>query len=203
MFNLSYGITDTVKALKVLGDNHFVIYNVELVNGINNKVIDTIDEIVFDKKNINSFGTKSYKVDTQGLGEKSLILRLAVKTDLEVTTTTASIEAETNILSKQKINIVENISISQEVINEFALFQNYPNPFNPTTTISYQIPKDGSVTLKIYDALGKEITTLVNGEKLRGKYSITFDASNLTSGIYFYSLTTGSFKETKKLILIK
>ena len=89
------------------------------------------------------------------------------------------------------------------VITDYALFQNYPNPFNPITTISYQIPKSGEVTIKVYDSIGKEVATLVNEEKQRGRYSVMFDASNLTSGIYFYSLTSGNFKETKKLILLK
>jgi len=202
-FSVSYGLTDSVKALKLLGEKEHVTYNVELVDEKNNKIISVIDKIEFSKGNTSHYVSKKYKVDTSELTNKKVVLRLTMQSSLKVQTATASIEADSEILKKQNINITENISISEEVINEFALFQNYPNPFNPTTTISYQIPEDGSVTLKIYDTLGKEITTLVNGEKQRGKYNITFDASNLTSGIYFYSLTSGSFKETKKLILLK
>ena len=96
---------------------------------------------------------------------------------------------------------------------EYQLEQNYPNPFNPTTTIKYSIPNVSSgfslsnVTLKVYDVLGKEVATLVNEKKPTGNYQVKFNASSadggLTSGIYFYSLTSGSFKKTKKLILIK
>jgi len=87
--------------------------------------------------------------------------------------------------------------------NVFSLYQNYPNPFNPTTTINYKISELGFVTLKVYDVLGNEIETLVNEEKSSGSYEVDFDASGLTSGIYFYKLQTGYFIDTKKMILLK
>ena len=87
--------------------------------------------------------------------------------------------------------------------SRFALMQNYPNPFNPATTINYSIPKTSFVTIKVYDVLGKEITTLVNNEKLAGRYYINFNSSKLTSGVYFYRMQAGSFIETKKLIVLK
>ena len=88
-------------------------------------------------------------------------------------------------------------------IKTYSLSNNYPNPFNPSTTIKYQIPKSGLVTLKVYNVLGKEITTLVNEEKSVGSYEITFDASGLSSGIYFYKLSADNFQQTKKMILLK
>jgi hypothetical protein len=87
--------------------------------------------------------------------------------------------------------------------NEFSLEQNYPNPFNPTTTIRYSIPSTTSVQLKIYNILGNEIATIVNEEQPAGNYNIEYDASNLPSGIYFYTLTTKGFSETKKMTLVK
>lgn len=91
---------------------------------------------------------------------------------------------------------------------EFSLEQNYPNPFNPETKIKYGIPFVGTgietaVQLKIYDVLGNEVAVLVNEEKLPGEYQVTFDASGLVSGIYFYNLNTGDFSETKKMILLR
>ena len=85
----------------------------------------------------------------------------------------------------------------------FLLEQNYPNPFNPTTTINYSVPEDGIVTLKIYDLLGNEVKYLVDEEQVAGYYQVEFNAEGLSSGIYFYNLTSGNFMDTKKLILLK
>jgi GH18 family chitinase len=89
------------------------------------------------------------------------------------------------------------------IITEYALYQNYPNPFNPSTVISYSLSKSNLVSLKIYDLLGKEIKTLINEQQNSGNYSVTFNARNLSSGIYFYKLQAGSFNQTKKFILLK
>ncbi len=92
---------------------------------------------------------------------------------------------------------------SSSVITSFELSQNYPNPFNPSTTITYSIPELSFVSLKVYDSIGREITTLVSEEKLPGKYRCIFDAPNLPSGVYFYRLQSSNFNSTKKLLLIK
>lgn len=105
------------------------------------------------------------------------------------------------IVSYEKPTDVEDNNNSQ--ISGFELFTNYPNPFNPTTTIVYQIPVAGMVTLKVIDILGREVTTLVNEYKNVGKYNITFDASNLTSGIYIYQIKAGNFTKANKMILVK
>ena len=86
---------------------------------------------------------------------------------------------------------------------EFQLLQNYPNPFNPEIKISYQIPESSFVTLKVYDVLSNEITSLVNEEKQAGKYAINYDVSNLPSGTYFYRISSGDFTAVKKMLLIK
>ncbi|MBZ0198380.1 MAG: T9SS type A sorting domain-containing protein [Ignavibacteriaceae bacterium] len=92
--------------------------------------------------------------------------------------------------------------------NNFILYQNYPNPFNPSTTIKYSIPKrvnsqSSIVNLKVYDVLGREITTLINKELAPGNYEVEFNASSLASGVYFYRLEAGSFIQTKKMILLR
>jgi len=86
---------------------------------------------------------------------------------------------------------------------EFSLEQNYPNPFNPSTTIEYNIPESGNVTLKVFDVLGNEVATLINGQNEAGTHKVDFDASLLHSGVYFYRIESGSFVETKKLMLLK
>jgi len=87
--------------------------------------------------------------------------------------------------------------------SDFILEQNYPNPFNPSTKIRYSIPEYSFVTLKVFNLLGEEIETLVNGEQNAGVYEATFDASNLSSGIYFYTLSTDNFTSTNKMLLLK
>lgn len=83
------------------------------------------------------------------------------------------------------------------------LFQNYPNPFNPTTNIKFDISKSGFTILKVYDLLGKEIQTLVHQDLKTGSYAVDFDASKLTSGVYFYRLEAGDYVETRKMVLMK
>ena len=89
------------------------------------------------------------------------------------------------------------------VIRNYRLDQNYPNPFNPNTIISFELRRSDFVTLKVYDILGREIADLINGVKEAGVHQVTFDASNLTSGVYFYRLQSGNFMETKKMVLLR
>jgi photosystem II stability/assembly factor-like uncharacterized protein len=100
------------------------------------------------------------------------------------------------------------IEVEIPYVNEFSLSQNYPNPFNPSTKIKFEIPgqvrNDNTlVTLKVYDILGREVSTLVNEEKPAGEYEVEFDGSSLPSGIYFYQLKAGEYVETKKMVLLK
>jgi len=94
-------------------------------------------------------------------------------------------------------------TISTDIPKEFKLFNNYPNPFNPTTDIKYDLPKSGVVSLKVYDINGRLVKELVNQMQIAGSYRARFEASNLSSGIYFYQLTAGEFKAQNKMLLIK
>ena len=89
------------------------------------------------------------------------------------------------------------------VPTRFELAQNYPNPFNPSTKIRFTIPEAGLVTLKVYNLLGEEVATLLNEEQTTGVYEVTFDARQLSSGIYFYTINSGDFVASKKMILLK
>ena len=98
------------------------------------------------------------------------------------------------------VNITQ---IGNEIPSGFALKQNYPNPFNPSTNIQFDLPKDGFVTLKVYDVSGREVETLVNEFKKAGSYIAGFNASHLSSGVYFYKINAGGFEETRRMILVK
>jgi hypothetical protein len=95
------------------------------------------------------------------------------------------------------------INVSVELPNKFSLFQNYPNPFNPSTNISFIIPEVSEVNLSVYDMLGNKVRTLIDGKKQPGTYEIEFNAEGLSSGMYFYRLSSGKYNSTKKLVLLK
>ncbi len=98
----------------------------------------------------------------------------------------------------------ETVAVEDEVApNEFSLSQNFPNPFNPSTTIQYSIEQAGMVALKVYNVVGQEVATLVNGRQEAGSYTLTFNANGLSTGVYFYRLETGSSGSMKKLVLMK
>jgi hypothetical protein len=86
---------------------------------------------------------------------------------------------------------------------EYTLLQNYPNPFNPSTTITYEVPKEEFVTLTVYDEAGKEVLELFHGVRARGRYSESFNAAGLASGVYYYRINAGGFVQTKKMLLLK
>lgn len=94
-------------------------------------------------------------------------------------------------------------TIRGTIPDNFILMQNYPNPFNPTTTISFDIPLRSFVSLKVFDMLGREVSTIISGELGAGTYTWQWDAANMPSGIYFYRLQAGTYGQTKKFILLK
>jgi hypothetical protein len=102
-----------------------------------------------------------------------------------------------------KQNNTAAVNEKGNVLKTFNLSSNYPNPFNPTTTISYQLPKSGWVTIKVYDILGNEVKTLVNENKSPGSYTVNFDAGRLSSGVYIYRIAAGEYTAARKMMLIK
>lgn len=95
------------------------------------------------------------------------------------------------------------ISSNNEVASEFSLEQNYPNPFNPSTVIKFSVPENSVVSLTVFDASGREVANLVSGFMNKGIYSYDFNASGLSSGVYFYKLKAEGFEQTKKMLLVK
>ncbi len=93
--------------------------------------------------------------------------------------------------------------IAAEEPKTFELLQNFPNPFNPTTMISYDLPEATHVQLSVYDMLGREVASLVNADQSTGRYSVSFDASHLASGVYFYRIETAKFSQIQKMVLMK
>lgn len=134
---------------------------------------------------------------------------LGWKKNLPTDPGTYTYEVIFNGFTQSKIFTIKDASTSivavvrKEIAKQFVLAQNYPNPFNPSTVIRYELPTRSHVLLKVYDAIGREVAPLVNEVKEPGQYSVNFDASNLPSGIYFYTLLAGEFITTKKIALLK
>jgi Secretion system C-terminal sorting domain len=104
---------------------------------------------------------------------------------------------------KEYSTLTSVASHSQNLPTHFTLEQNYPNPFNPSTVIKFSIPTNGHVSLKIFDVLGQEVATLIEGKFSKGEYTVPWNGYNVSSGVYFYRLQSNNYSETKKLLLLK
>lgn len=143
-------------------------------------------------------GTSWGAVNTGGLTNINILALAVSGTNLIAGTDGSGVW--TRPLSEMITGVADN---RNRIPTEFALNQNYPNPFNPSTVISYQLPVNSFVALKVYDVLGREMEVLVNERQSVGSHSAIFNASNLSGGVYFYRLQAGSYSETKKLMLLK
>ena len=123
----------------------------------------------------------------------------------DVTGKNASVSVKIDTIKNvtAKFQVAVGVNDEEGLPTQFALNQNYPNPFNPSTRISYALPERASVKLKVFDVLAREVAELVNATKEPGRYEVSFDGSNLPSGVYFYKLEAGSFVQVKKLLLVK
>lgn len=175
-----------------------------LISAINtsDSVISTSISIYDGSYTIPSLVNSDYVIQASKINYKTTQYNDKIKIDMNSQPTFNGINIDINITDiKDEIN---------KIPSSFTLFQNFPNPFNPATTISYSIPNASFVTIKVYDVLGKEVSTLIGKNELPGKHSVDFNASNLSSGIYFYqfkavpiSNQTGDFIQTRKMILLK
>ncbi len=184
-----------------LTEDDFVNFRAELVNASTNSAAGIFDEITYTRNNLDEYDNVNYQVDCSGITEGEYYLRLVTSVSGEASYNLANVQNDAPGLEKRTYKNVNSDGTTIPV--KYDLSQNYPNPFNPATTINYQLPKTGFVTIKIYDILGKEVATLVNEQKTQGRYSVNFDASRLASGVYIYQLRANDYVSSKKMLLLK
>ena len=150
----------------LLVDGNYVSYNLYLVDDAAGEVIAPLDNVVFEEGNIFQYANIRYQLETTGLGNRRVRMKLVAANNFEAEySLNESYTDESETLGKALIKKKKAIA----PITEYAVAQNFPNPFNPATTINYQMPENGFVTLKIYDILGKEVATLVSETEESGK----------------------------------
>ncbi len=199
--SLLYSVVNKNSISKSFKKDDFVSFKVELVDVNTNEVLGVYDEIKFTKETGDLEKVSTYSLEMDGIGNRVAKLRLVVDENVDAKFTMSHIFAEESIIGKTTI---QNVSYAGKLeVTEYGLAQNYPNPFNPSTTINYQIPEAGIVTIKIFDILGREVTTLVNEQKAQGVYTVNFNAASLASGVYLYNIQVNDFSATRKMILMK
>lgn len=161
-FSLYYLVINPELASSVLADDDFVNFKLELVNAGNNTVAGTFDNITFTKQNVYDHENLNYKVDCEGIAAGNYYLRIVAAANDFTGLSITNNQNNDDQLGKKNYSQIHYTGTT--IPTEYTLEQNYPNPFNPNTTIRYELPTSGLVTLKIYDILGSEIATLVNGE---------------------------------------
>jgi len=204
IFTQDWVDTDNMRVLMMTDDNSDMVYEGELTvktpswNGFLYRYAYSRGEDWVHEPS--GFGDFAYRARYCGMdAARSFVQPYSAPQDSWIDTEDKSSESEMvppgyDPTSIQELNLV---------VDKFELSQNFPNPFNPTTNIVFNIPTNGLVSLKIYNLLGEEVNTLINQEMNKGSYQVNFDASNLSSGIYFYSLISGNYNATKKMILLK
>ncbi|WKZ68335.1 MAG: T9SS type A sorting domain-containing protein [Melioribacteraceae bacterium] len=200
-YGVMCGVADSADIEVALEKNKYINFKVELIEDQIQKVLGVYDNVTFTSDSINYYSNKNYQVDTKGIGNKTVRLRLQVKDNFKQNYSIGNLLVEDSLMYKKGYN--ELNYKGELLVKDYDLVQNYPNPFNPTTTIKYQIPKSGHVKLRVYDILGREVTTLVNEYLEDGRYEAVFNANELSSGVYIYRLEVNDFITSKKMMLVK
>ena len=201
IFSNYYYVVNPSLADSVLTDIFNVNFKCELVNSATNQVIGTFDNITYNKSNVDEYNNIGYLVDCSGIESGDYFLRLFTTISEDVNLFISDFQRDD--IHLEKSNLIKRNFKGEGLPTTYELAQNYPNPFNPSTTIKYQLPKDGIVTLKVYDILGSEVATLVNEQKTAGRYEVSFNASQLASGVYIFRLKSGEYVSSKKMMLLK
>jgi hypothetical protein len=194
---------DSTNVVASFGDKDYIDIKIAIIDTRTEQLLAVIKNNKIAKGESASDAIASYSINTTGMGQRRVRFGFMVDDNVQpryVINEFFSNGKSVNLLKSTN----EDISLNSiKLITEYTLDQNFPNPFNPSTTISFQLPKASHVNLIVYDMLGREVATLISGEKQEGAYSATFDASRLGSGLYIGKLTAGDFTKTIKMVLLK
>ena len=184
-----------------------------IVRSINNLPVGWTSALCFDlcfSSEVDSIATTLDFGSTPLAAGETRVVQLHFITDNSIATGHVELQAGTFRNPEDRITLDltattdPTVSVNDgSALNSYSLSQNYPNPFNPSTKISYNVGEPGLVQMKVYNILGVEVATLVNEQKIAGNYTVEFDASRFSSGVYLYSITVNNFSQTRKMILEK
>ncbi|MCK6613733.1 MAG: T9SS type A sorting domain-containing protein [Ignavibacteriaceae bacterium] len=201
-YSVLYGVSDSVTASAVLSTDGYVKYKVELFENQTGQILGTFDAVTFNQFSAGNYNNISYSVNTEGIGNKTVRLRLVMEDNISASYTVTQKYSERNDLLKGKD---AKLTLNQTMtVTEYSLSPNYPNPFNPVTEIEFALPEQSDISLKVFDILGKEVATLASGSYLAGRYTVPFDGTSHASGVYIYKLSYGKGQSiTRKMTLLK
>lgn len=200
-YGLMYGLADSSDHKVALDDSEFINFKIELIKDKNKHVMGLYNDIRLSSNGSSFYGNRNYEVKTEGIGNELVRLRLQIDDNFKQIYSLGDIVVEDTTLYKKEYHKIHYKG--ELLVKEYQLVQNYPNPFNPATIIKYNIPKSGEVKLRVFDILGREVTTLVNSYQKEGRYEVEFNASKLSSGVYIYRLEANNFVDSKKMLLVK
>jgi hypothetical protein len=181
-FSENSGAADTVAAAGVLGSQGYLTFTVQLIDNASGSVLGTVKQVKFNSANLQKYKTSPFTLPVTGLGGKTGRLKITIGTNMG---SLQSALVEQYAGPGMSVMGQANTLAMQPISGTGVTLGSYPNPFNPTTNISYQLIENSHVSVKVYDILGRQITTLVEGNKTAGQYTAVFDGSRYASGVYF------------------
>lgn len=196
-----YYVLNKEEADSLLTEDDVVSFKAELINEQTGAVVGTFDNITYTKEQLERYDNASYQVDCGNITSGNYYLRLVTSVQGDAGYFLGNVQNNEEELEKHNYNQINFDGTALPTV--YVLSQNFPNPFNPATTINYQLPQTGFITLKVFDILGREVATLVNEQKIQGRYSVNFNASRLASGVYIYQVRVNDFVSSKKMMLVK
>jgi hypothetical protein len=198
-----FRVKDRINLKKVLGKKAGITLILDIRDAENHQVLESI-EIKKIKQIIprDTSNQQTTKLKAKKPGRVYLKARIETTAGVMCGESVVNCRYENEIIQLFKSS-TPDIKTTEPMPSKFALYQNYPNPFNPSTTITFDLPRESKVTLRVYNTLGEEITTLISERRPAGKYECVWNSKSIASGIYIYRLEANNFVETRKMILLR